>query len=174
MRSRRAGSSALILLLAVSACSDRTPDDPDALPLPSSAPASSRELPCDTAVTTGPLPEWARQGFSPPDVPVAQVRGVGGEILGVVFGNPLRAPNVAGHGNKILWVTNRASTSQRPATAQDPDLRIHATLNGSDLEVDRVVEGGPGPSSVDMPEPGCWTFTLEWSGQVDQLAVPYS
>jgi hypothetical protein len=170
VRSRCAKSALALIVMTVSACSESAPQQPT-VATPSHS--STAELPCDAALTTGPLPEWARDGFTPPDQSVPQVRGARGEILGVVFGDPLRAPSVAGHGNKILWLTSPTTRTASPHTTEDPALKIHATLNGSQMVADRVVAGGPGPSLVDMPAPGCWTFTLTWSGRVDQLAVPY-
>jgi hypothetical protein len=35
------------------------------------------------------------------------------------------------------------------------------------------VRGGPGPSIVDLPSPGCWALTLRWSGHVDHLDLEY-
>jgi hypothetical protein len=32
---------------------------------------------------------------------------------------------------------------------------------------------GPGPSYVNMPEPGCWTLHLSWAGHTDQLSLRY-
>jgi hypothetical protein len=129
--------------------------------------ASQSALSCATAVTTGPLPEWARGGFTPPDQAIAHVTGSRGDIVGVLFGD-LNAPPQDDPANKILWVTRVAGGGG------DPDLKIHATLNGSSVAVDRVVSGGPGPSIVDVPQPGCWTFTLSWSGHQEAVAVPYS
>jgi len=89
---------------------------------------------------------------------------MGGDIVGVVFGDQLRVPPMAGRNNKILWV---AKTWGLP-------LKIHATLHGSSLAADREVAGGPGPSTIDMPKAGCWTFTLTWGANQDELAVPYT
>ena len=93
----------------------------------------------------------------------------------MVFGDPLQAPAAKDHGNKILWVSRSVEGGQATTVGGDtsPDLKIHATLNGSDLAVDREVAGGPGPSLIDMPEAGCWTFALSWSGHHDSLTVPY-
>jgi hypothetical protein len=134
---------------------------------PVTSPPAVPELSCLTAVVTSPLPVWARTGFTPPDQAIAHVTGSKGDIVGVLFGG-LHAPTAAGEGNKILWVA-RVSGG-----AGDPDLKIHATLDGSDVAVDRVVTGGPGPSLVDVPQAGCWTFTLSWSGHEEQVALPYS
>ena len=129
----------------------------------------SDPLSCDAAVRTGPLPEWARTGFSPPDQPVRYVLGERGSIVGVVFGYPLVAgARQEGKGNKILWVGRTVDGDV--AT----DLQITARLNGTAVEAHRSVPGGPGPSLIDLPEPGCWTLDLVWGGGHDRLAVPYS
>jgi hypothetical protein len=142
---------------------------------PSTTPTSdmtARDLTCLTTITPAPLPTWAADGFSPTGrQSEKQVHGVSDLILGVVFGDPLRAPNVAGHGNKILWVTRPLNT--RTESSRDPNLKIHATLNGTSTVVDRVIAGGPGPSRVDLPRAGCWTFNLSWSGHSDRLALLY-
>jgi hypothetical protein len=115
-------------------------------------------------VVTGALPVWARAGFTPPTAPQPHVVGVNGTIVGVLFGYPLRSPARPDRSNKILWVSRVA--------AQGP-LTIEARLSGSTRVESRTVENGPGPSIIDMPAAGCWIFTLSWSGQEDQVAVPY-
>jgi hypothetical protein len=35
------------------------------------------------------------------------------------------------------------------------------------------VPGGPGPSIIDLPAPGCWTLHLSWSGHTDKLKLHY-
>jgi hypothetical protein len=103
-----------------------------------------------------------------PDQDVRYVIGEKGHIVGVVFGYPLRAPTAAaGRNNKILWVSNAAKAGA------PPDLVIAAHLNGTSATAKRTIAGGPGPSIVDMPRAGCWTFDLTWSGVHDRLAVPY-
>jgi hypothetical protein len=37
----------------------------------------------------------------------------------------------------------------------------------------RVVVGGPGPSGINLPSPGCWRLTLQWSGRTDHLDLEY-
>lgn len=123
--------------------------------------------PCAAAVTTGALPAWARAGFDPATQPVPYVTGADGDIVGVLFGQPLSAPRSPGRANKILWVS-------RVPVAAGSTLSIHATLRGSGLTVDRQVAGGPGPSLVDLPRAGCWAFDLAWSGHTDHLSVPYT
>jgi hypothetical protein len=131
--------------------------------------------PCTAAIEVSQLPAWARVGFDPPDQKVRQAHGSRGQILGIVFADPLRAPAKRGYGNKILWLV---APSAHTATPADPgtseDLRIDARLIGSALAVRRVVPGGPGPSLVDMPRAGCWRFDLSWDGHQDTVVLPYS
>jgi hypothetical protein len=79
---------------------------------------------CDTAVKRGPLPTWARAGFTPPDQATIHVQGARGEIVGVLFGWPLTAPPSGERQNKILWVA-------RTSGGGDP-LKIAARLVGSE------------------------------------------
>ena len=134
------------LLLVASACSDQAAPPP---------------APC--TVADGPLPAWARGGFTPPDQAMPHVVGTGGDIVGVLFGQPLTAPPRSGPNNKILWVS-RVDGSGAP-------LKIHATLAGSEVAVDREV--AVGPSVVDLPQVGCWTLSLSWSGHHDEVSVRY-
>ncbi len=39
--------------------------------------------------------------------------------------------------------------------------------------VRRQVTGGPGPSIINLPAPGCWQLDLRWSGHSDTMAVVY-
>ena len=132
---------------------------------PSSGSAARSATGCKNAVIKAPLPMWARAGFTPPGQSTTYVRGVGGDIVGVLLGWPLTAPPSRGRQNKILWVA-RVSEGGEP-------LRIAARLVDSELAVVRQVQGGPGPSIVDLPAAGCWRFDLSWSGHADQLYVPY-
>ncbi len=69
--------------------------------------------------------------------------------------------------NKILWVSRVNEGVLTP-------LRIRATLDGTNQTVTRQVAGGPGPSIIDLPAAGCWSFNLSWSGHHDHLALRYS
>jgi hypothetical protein len=135
------------------------------------APAGSSTAPaCHSAVHQGVLPTWARTGFSDPRPRLPHVIGRSGEIAALVFGYPLRSPAVKDRGNKILWVSRRAV---KPLS----DLRIRAQrMEGRrrvGRPVTRVVVGGPGPSGIDLPAPGCWRLTLRWSGRTDELDLRY-
>ncbi len=111
----------------------------------------------------GPLPEWARAGFSPPDQDVQHVRGVAGTIVAVPFGWPLRAPQPEGRSNKILWVAEVSGGGP---------LKIRAGL-ADGTAVEREVAGGPGPSIIDLPRDGCWRFDLTWPGGHDTVELRY-
>lgn len=120
---------------------------------------------CAGAVVTSALPAWARAGFSPDAYVEPHVTGSKGGIVGILFVNPLRAHQSPGTNNKILWV------------AEDPGstpLVIRAHREGSGREVTRTVSGGPGPSIIDMPTPGCWELTLTWSNHTETAALPYA
>lgn len=93
------------------------------------------------------------------------VLGANGDIVAILFGQPLRSPPQPDRNNKILWVS-------RVERSGDP-LKIDAKLAGTDTVASREVPDGPGPSIIDLPRPGCWSFTLSWSGHVDHMAIPY-
>lgn len=112
------------------------------------------------------LPEWARAGFSDPNPRIAHVRGAKGDILAVLFAQPLVAPSApAGRNNKILWV---------PRVAGSGPLVIDARQDGTGRRVRREVPGGPGPSTVDLPAAGCWQLDLSWGPYTDSLALRYA
>jgi len=161
---------ALALLLA--ACTAEAPD-----PAPAASPASPASLapaaspapagspgPCGSPVSSGPLPSWARAGFTG-DSSMPHVVGARGEILAAVFGDPLRANRTDGAANKILWV---ARSEHGPG-----ELTIAATLDGTTTEQVRTVPGGPGPSIVDLPRAGCWRLVLTWPGHTDTMELVY-
>ena len=118
---------------------------------------------CVEPVPSRVLPGWARAGFSGPNPRIAYVLGDRGDIAALLFAQPLTAPPSADHNNKILWVS-RAGVGT---------LHITATLRGGSATATRVVDGGPGPSIIDLPRPGCWHFTLRWAGNTDSLDLAY-
>jgi hypothetical protein len=105
---------------------------------------------CAAEVAPAVLPEWARSGFSEPEPTVPYVLGDGGHIAAILFG-PLTSPPEPGR-NNTLWV------AWEPASPGP--LLITARRSPDDPPVVREVPGGPGPSGVDLPAPGCWTLDL--------------
>jgi hypothetical protein len=93
-------------------------------------------------------------------------------MVAILFAQPLTSPPSGDHSNKILWVA-RPSSGASASPVQDPALRIRATLADGSTVVTRVVPGGPGPSTIDLPSPGCWHLTLRWQGRTDVLYVAY-
>lgn len=125
---------------------------------------------CHAQIDRGVIPAWARTGFTQPQPRMPHVVGDAGRIAALVFGDPLTAPPRKRMNNKILWVS-RAPQHERT------DLRISAQRYGASGPVGdpvkRVVEGGPGPSIVDLPKAGCWHLELSWSYRTDSLDLRY-
>jgi hypothetical protein len=136
----------------------------------SSAGAASRGIGvCGSAVQKGKLPVWARGGFHPPTQRIPHVLGRSDAIVAILFAYPLQAPPPVTHNNKILWV------SRIPVNSLT-NLRISAQrIDGTRLgkPVQRSVEGGPGPSIINLPTPGCWRLSLRWAGRADSLDLQY-
>ena len=118
-------------------------------------------------VRTEVLPTWARIGFSDkePRMPVVYSRTRA--MVAIIFASPLSSPERPGAANKILWVTDA------PAAAGEP-LLISGQLEGGSAVAHTSVDGGPGPSYVDVPQPGCWVFQLDWGTHRDVIALPYA
>jgi hypothetical protein len=123
---------------------------------------------CAGQPPVSPLPVWARSGFHPADVAMPHVMGAAGNIVAILWASrgALHSPPLPDRNNKILWV------SRLPLVALDP-LVIKATLAGSARTAAVSVPGGPGPSIIDLPAPGCWTLRLRWSGHTDELKLRY-
>ena len=96
------------------------------------------------------------------------VMGEAGNIVAILWvsRDALHSPPLPERNNKILWV------SRIPSVAADP-LVISATLAGSTRTATAAVPGGPGPSIINLPAPGCWTLHLSWSGHTDELKLRY-
>jgi len=127
-------------------------------------------LACRSEVRIGVLPVWARAGFSEARPRMRYELGASGRIAAIPFG-VLNSPPAADHTNKILWVS-------RVSTRPESSLRILAQrMTGTRRDgapVMRAVRGGPGPSIINLPRPGCWRLSLRWSGWTDQLDLQYN
>ncbi|MEH1163780.1 hypothetical protein V6V47_00170 [Micromonospora sp. CPCC 205539] len=140
-------------------------------PAGQSVTSTSAPAGCGPRIETGPLPDWADAGFHG-DTRAPHVFGAKGDIVAVLFGNPLTHGRKDGANNKILWVSRPAATSPDPASPAA--LAITATLDGTQTRVTREVAGGPGPSIIDMPQAGCWHLDLRWSGRTDTMDLVYA
>ncbi len=135
-------------------------------------PAAAGASGCVDEVPRAVLPVWARAGFSDPEPRAAYLRSRDGQMVAILFAQPLSSPPSRDHSNKILWVARPASGAGT-STAPDPALHIRASLADGSTTVTRVVPGGPGPSTIDLPEPGCWHLRLRWEGRTDVLDLAY-
>jgi hypothetical protein len=123
---------------------------------------------CAGQPPVSPLPVWARSGFHPANLAMPHVMGEAGNIVAILWAprDALHSPSLQDRSNKILWV------SRIPLVAPEP-LVIRATLANSTRTTTVSVPGGPGPSIINLPAPGCWTLHLSWSGHTDELKLRY-
>jgi hypothetical protein len=171
-----------VAALVVAACTSNS--QPSGRPQPSAVRASTAQASVGQAGTAhagvvtsngcagqppvSPLPVWARSGFQPANLAMPHVMGEAGNIVAILWAprDALHSPPLQDRSNKILWV------SRIPFAAPDP-LVIKATLVDSTRTATVSVPGGPGPSIINLPAPGCWTLHLSWSGHTDELKLRY-
>ena len=170
-----------VAALLVAACTSKS--QPPGRPQLSAARASAAQACCpggtaQAGVVTSngcagqppvsPLPVWARSGFHPANLAMPHVMGEAGNIVAILWAprDALHSPSLQDRTNKILWV------SRIPLVAPNP-LVIKATLADGTRTATVAVPGGPGPSIIDLPAPGCWTLHLTWSGHTDELKLRY-
>jgi hypothetical protein len=111
-----------------------------------------------TVLTDAEPPVWAQGGWNhtkgtPWGVPWAL--GTQGSTVAYVFATQLvavQSPRSDGTNNKILW------------ESKDNPSGDGVTVEGRPLgQTQPVVTIVGGPSIVDVPAAGCWTFQLSWS-----------
>jgi hypothetical protein len=134
--------------------------------------APSKPAACSSSVRKAVLPVWARGGFSSPRPVMPQALGRSGNIVAILWADrdPLVSPPLADRNNKILWV------ARLPWAYSNLWIRAQRMLGARNVgrPVSRVLQGGPGPSIVNLPAPGCWRLALRWSGRSDSLDVRYA
>lgn len=113
------------------------------------------------------LPTWARAGFSDPEPSMPFVTSKSGAMVAIIFADPLISPALPNLGNKILWVTNNDDSV-------GDGLHITGHLENGSATMQTTVEGGPGPSLIDVPQPGCWQFDLAWGSHRDTIDIAYA
>jgi hypothetical protein len=151
--------SLILVGLVVAACNQPSPAVSPAHPVGE----------CEPDVVTAVLPAWARAGFSEPEPVATFTIGRSAEIAGILFGNPLTVPPPSDHQNKILWVM------RHPIVAPSLEIRAQRMQGAAAIgdPVTQTLDGGPGPSTVDLPVAGCWRLTLTWGGRTDSLDLTY-
>ncbi len=161
-----AGVVALIVVAASMVSSHRSEVSPHAEATSRTSPQTATA--CRVDYPPKPLPQWARTGFTPPDQPVSYVLGDRGDLAAIVWAthHPLVAPQSVRKNNKILWVA-------RIGVAEGP-LQIRATLASTGQTVTRTLPAAPGPSTIDLPAAGCWSFDLKWGSHQDHLVLGYA
>jgi len=136
-------------------------------PGPPAASSPAGPAPCRSTVTSDALPAWARGGFTGDGSGNPHVVSERGDLIAVLFDYPPRAGKDPQAGNKILWIS-------RPPQQPLQPLRIEATLDGTTTPVERQVPEGAGPSTVQLPRPGCWRLQLTWSGHQDRMMLRFT
>jgi hypothetical protein len=120
-----------------------------------------------TLVSDGEPPAWAQGGWhghvkgTPWSVPWAM--GTPGNAVAFLFAGQLVAgvsPRVNGTNNKILWVANSKAAEWGFVVAGSPMGESRPTVS---------VAGGP--SIVDVPTAGCWTFRLSSSSTGNYIST---
>lgn len=128
-------------------------------------PDGAADAPCTFKLMTRDLPTWAREGFRGPPFNVwPYVTSYRGDIVAVLFDWPLQAPPPQPPQNKILWVPKDPSAGE---------LTVDAHLVGTSENTD-IGDISFGPSEVVVPKPGCWRFTLHWSGPTETVDIVYA
>lgn len=171
---RRNVLSLLVALVLAGCASDGSEGSQPAAPPSASATATASSTAsraptaaCRTTYPSKVLPPWARVGFSEEEPSVPHVVSDKGDMAAIVWASrgPLASPPSADRSNKILWVAR--------VGAADGPLRITAVRAGTGQTVRRTVEPAPGPSIIDLPAPGCWSFDLTWGRHHDHLQLGY-
>jgi hypothetical protein len=92
-------------------------------------------------------------------------------VVGFLFADPLVAPpGRVTYDNKLLWVVR---------LPRDGSELLLDGVNPATRHVVHLAEppdSSPGeiyPSIVDVPEPGCWHFTLRWANHTDDVDLLY-
>jgi hypothetical protein len=150
-----AGLAALLILLA-SCTSSQPTSQVTASP---TAPAHTFAGGCaGTVLTDAEPPVWAQGGWTHAKGtpwPVPWAFGTQGNTVAYVWGTQLvagQSPRADGTNNKINWLSKDNPSGDgvmvegRPLGQSQPVVRIAG-----------------GPSLVDVPTAGCWTFRLSWS-----------
>jgi hypothetical protein len=153
----RASTIAALLILAAGGC---TPSRSTAQvkASPSLAIHSFAGGCAGTVLTDTEPPVWAQGGWSHAKGtpwPVPWAFGSNKDTVAYLFATRLVAgvsPRVDGSSNKVLWEAKDYPSGANVVVEASPLGQSHP-----------VVTIAGGPSIVDLPSAGCWTFRLSWS-----------
>ena len=154
IRGRVAGVGGIVLIsAAVAGCTSFATTS-------ASSPAAATGSAC-APLQTGAPPAWARGGFSGDSYPPFATSS-SGNLVALVFGDPLSAPPASTHNNKILWVDRGG------ARTMDGTARVAGGDGVERLTLD------VGPSIVDMPAAGCWHLDLRVGDRHDSIDLRWT
>lgn len=161
-----------LLSVALSSPAYAAPSVPSSPPLPTVTTSGKVAATCHAHVVYSPLPVWARGGFHPSNQPMPHVLGSNGQIVAILWARDraLVSPPSTRFNNKILWAPKTVPTTYSNLTITA--RRLLGPGRWSRPQV-RTVAGGPGPSIINMPSAGCWSFALTWAGHHDSLDLEY-
>jgi hypothetical protein len=153
--------AACVLMLLLTAACSQSPGKASARPTPSFIATTGGCA--GTVLTNSEPPLWAQGGWTHTNGtpwPVPWTAAASGQAVAFVFAGRLVAgpsPRVDGSSNKVLWVLRdpvQFVVEGRPSGESTPVVTIPG-----------------GPSIVDVPTPGCWTFRLIPSNHPEQVST---
>jgi hypothetical protein len=124
-----------------------------------------------TSIVKGRVPAWLDEAgaHNNPSTPYALATPL--HAAGFIFGYPLRSGHPENPSNKILWVVGLPRNGSSLEISGHP-LGAAAPI----VTVDRAADSSPGeiyPSTIDVPQSGCWHFDLAWAGHKASLELLY-
>jgi hypothetical protein len=129
---------------------------------------------CDGTPRMAVVPDWARAGFSNPEPVAPLVTSRSGNVVAILFGKQLWSPPRKDVSNKVLWVWRQALGSGGSSGGGGGEITMTAQLVGTDRVVTTGLPPPVGPSTVDLPLPGCWRITLHAPGGTDTIDLDYA
>lgn len=165
-KSAGAGLAVLLLILGAGACTT-SPAAPAQVRPSRTATVHSFAGGCvGTVLTDAEPPIWAKGGWSVAKGtpwPVPWAFGTQRDTVAYLFATQLVAgssPRVDGSNNKVLWI------------AKDYPSGGNVVVEGRPLgQSQPVLTIAGGPSIVDVPTEGCWTFRLSWSAKGEHSSI---
>jgi hypothetical protein len=154
-----------VLLILLAACTSSQPTSQVKASLTPAAHTFAGAC-AGTVLTDAEPPIWAQGGWThtkgtPWAVPWAL--GTQGNTVAYVWGTQLvaaQSPRVDGPNNKVLWESKDNPSGE--------GIIVEGRPLGQTQPVVTIVGG---PSFVDVPTAGCWTFRLSWSANGQQTST---
>jgi len=158
-----------LVILALAGCTAVTPAPGTSPPAVAAVSPSSAPGGCGTtSILFGGQPDWTASAGAPAGPYVLSHEG---NLVGVLFGYPLRAGEPTNPANKILWI------AREPRGGHDLQLTLRPLAGTAEpVTQSEPANSGPGeiyPSIVNVPAAGCYTVQAAWSGNVATLELPY-